>query len=242
MLEQVGVKNVGIWSLGQEDPGLWHLLNRQLTQTNLHELANTGLLIDNYVDYIGRGPALRVLERAKYGFRTFEVSVETGLVKDHTYETYPEPFRLQRYGEPAAGELVLTFDDGPHPDFTPRILDILEETNTPAAFFVLGQNVMKFPGLLQRTIDAGHEVGTHSFTHPRMDKISEARANFEHRLSERAIAGAIGRTTRLYREPFFTQQRPNQCREDRTTGSYSIAGPNKLWHERSSERLARLIK
>ena len=208
MLEQIGVANIGIWSLGQEDPGLWHLLNGPITSTKLNDPALAGVAIDNFVDYSGSGPALRVVGRANYGFRSFEVDPASGLVKNQVYETYPEPYRLERYGQPAAGELVLTFDDGPHPDFTPRILDILEKTNTPAAFFVLGQNVMNHPGVLQRVIDAGHEIGTHSFSHPRMDKISASRTNFEHMLTDRAVASATGHNTRLYREPFLRSGGP----------------------------------
>ncbi|MFC6639829.1 glycosyltransferase [Sulfitobacter sp. JBTF-M27] len=208
ILEQIGLANVGIWSLGQEDPGLWPLLKGQLTSARLDDPALSGVMIDTYVQYIGEGPALRVLDRAKFGFRTFEVDPVTGLVKNQLYEAYPEPYRLERYGAPAPGELVLTFDDGPHPEFTPRILDILEETGTPAAFFVLGQNVMNHPDILQRVVEAGHEVGTHSFSHPRMDQISALRTHFEHTLTDRAVAGTMGRTTRLYREPFLRSGGP----------------------------------
>ncbi|MEW9922133.1 glycosyltransferase [Marimonas sp. MJW-29] len=208
MLEGVGVNAVGIWSLGLEDPGLWHLLKGQRTHDRLNTPELSGVMIERFVDYAGVGPALRVLKRATLGFRTFEVNSETDLIEAQVYQAYPTPYRLTRYGKPKPGEVVLTFDDGPHPDFTPDILEILEKTNTPAAFFLLGQNVMTHPDITRQIVDAGHEIGTHSFSHPRMDLISASRTNLEHEMTERAIAAATGRTTTLYREPFLRSGGP----------------------------------
>ena len=208
MMKETGISNVGIWSLGQEDPGVWQLLGEGHDKVSLDGPSLTGVMIDNYVEYTGKGPVLRVQDRANFGFRTFERSLETGLISRQVYEVYPEPYRLERFGEPAPGEIVLTFDDGPHPVFTPQVLDILKETGTPATFFVLGQNVISHPAVLKRVMKEGHEIGAHSFSHPRMDKISGSRTHFEHTLTDRAIASVTGRTTQLYREPFLRSGGP----------------------------------
>lgn len=79
-------------------------------------------------------------------------------------------------------QIALTFDDGPHPTLTPRILEILAQYNIPATFFMVGQNVLNYPEAARKVIQAGHEVGNHTFTHPHL-------AN----LNERAIMDEIGK-------------------------------------------------
>ena len=75
-------------------------------------------------------------------------------------------------------QIALTFDDGPHPALTPRILEILAKYNVPATFFMVGQNVLNYPNAARAVIEAGHEVGNHTFTHPHIANLNE-KAIFE---------------------------------------------------------------
>lgn len=61
--------------------------------------------------------------------------------------------------------LALTFDDGPHPKVTPQILDLLKKHNAKATFFCIGQHAEKYPEILKRILEEGHEVGNHSYSH-----------------------------------------------------------------------------
>ena len=70
--------------------------------------------------------------------------------------------------------IALTFDDGPHPSLTPKILEILARYDIPATFFMVGQNVINYPTAARAVIDAGHEVGNHTFTHPHLANLNEA--------------------------------------------------------------------
>ncbi len=70
-------------------------------------------------------------------------------------------------------QIALTFDDGPHPTLTPRILEILAKYNVPATFFMVGQNVLNYPDAARAVIEAGHEVGNHTFSHPHIANLSE---------------------------------------------------------------------
>ena len=70
-------------------------------------------------------------------------------------------------------QIALTFDDGPHPILTPRILEILAKYNVPATFFMVGQNILNYPDAARAVIAAGHEVGNHTFTHPHMANLNE---------------------------------------------------------------------
>ena len=70
-------------------------------------------------------------------------------------------------------QIALTFDDGPHPSLTPKILAILTKYGVRATFFMVGQNVLNYPSAAKQVIDAGHEVGNHTFTHPHLAGLNE---------------------------------------------------------------------
>jgi peptidoglycan/xylan/chitin deacetylase (PgdA/CDA1 family) len=97
---------------------------------------------------------------------------------------------------------VLTFDDGPGPDATPRVLEELDRLGVGATFFVLGAEVRAAPELAQRILAAGHELGLHGFSHPRYDLLSaeQARADLEQGLE--AIESATGERPAWFRPPY----------------------------------------
>src|SRR6266849_2574451 len=82
---------------------------------------------------------------------------------------------------------ALTFDDGPHPEYTPRLLQILERHQARATFFMLGEKAHRYPELVQRVAQAGHAIGNHSWDHPVFPEISRR----ERRDQIRACAKAI---------------------------------------------------
>lgn len=83
-----------------------------------------------------------------------------------------EPVIIQS-GLPSEPEVALTFDDGPSPLYTPQILDLLEQYQAQATFFVLGCKVEKYPGLVKEMLRRGHEVGNHTFSHPRLPQTGQ---------------------------------------------------------------------
>lgn len=70
-------------------------------------------------------------------------------------------------------KIALTFDDGPHPVHTPRLLDLLEKHTAPATFFLIGKNIESNFELAQRIVQSGHEIANHTFTHPLMFKLTD---------------------------------------------------------------------
>jgi cellulose synthase/poly-beta-1,6-N-acetylglucosamine synthase-like glycosyltransferase/peptidoglycan/xylan/chitin deacetylase (PgdA/CDA1 family) len=103
---------------------------------------------------------------------------------------------------PAAKTIALTFDDGPDPTWTPKVLDVLARYHVPATFFVVGSHVARYPGLARRIVHEGHEIGVHTFSHPNLDVISTWRRNLEYSQTQMAIADATGVTTSLLRPPY----------------------------------------
>ncbi|MGV9341486.1 glycosyltransferase [Streptomyces sp. NPDC003688] len=98
--------------------------------------------------------------------------------------------------------LVLTFDDGPDPTWTPKVLDILKKHHAHATFFVTGTMTSRHPELVKRMVDEGHEVGLHTFNHPDLSYHSRSRADWELSQGQLALAGAAGIRSSLFRPPY----------------------------------------
>jgi peptidoglycan-N-acetylglucosamine deacetylase len=96
----------------------------------------------------------------------------------------------------------MTFDDGPSPETTPRLLDILKQRNIKATFFMIGQNAEHNPAIVQRILAEGHEIGNHSWTHPQLSKLSDERVTEEINQTQAAIKNACGYTPVLLRPPY----------------------------------------
>jgi len=98
--------------------------------------------------------------------------------------------------------VALTFDDGPHATHTPRLLDILRARNVKATFYVIGKNVDLYPGIVRRTVAEGHEIGNHTYTHPKLSSLSNDRVISEIRKTDEAIVRACGVRPKTLRPPY----------------------------------------
>ena len=98
--------------------------------------------------------------------------------------------------------VAITFDDGPHPQNTPRLLDILRARNVKATFYVIGRSVDLHPGIVRRTVAEGHEIGNHSHTHRLMTQLSDSEVRSEMQRCEDAIGRAAGVRPRTMRPPY----------------------------------------
>lgn len=104
---------------------------------------------------------------------------------------------------PVSGNYVaITFDDGPHPQNTPRLLDILRARNVKATFYVIGRSVDLHPGVVRRTVAEGHEIGNHSHTHRLMSQLGDSEVRNEMQRCEDAIGRAAGVRPRTMRPPY----------------------------------------
>jgi len=98
-------------------------------------------------------------------------------------------------------EIALTYDDGPNPAATPRLLEVLAKHEVSATFFLIGDNVRKQPGLVREIAAAGHVVGNHTMTHPWLSYCSGARIRSEMRDANALIEDTIGAKISLFRPP-----------------------------------------
>ena len=108
--------------------------------------------------------------------------------------------------------VAMTFDDGPHPQNTPRLLDILRARNIKATFYVIGGNVDRYPQIVRRIVAEGHEIGNHTYTHRKLTSLSDSEVTKEMQRTEDAIVRAAGVKPRTMRPPYgalLQRQRSN---------------------------------
>ncbi|HYZ47461.1 MAG TPA: glycosyltransferase, partial [Sphingomonas sp.] len=205
-----GISAIGLWRLGTEDPSVWQIFGRS------HRAGGDIRAIEHIpagteVDIEGTGEVLRVGSTPVQGTRRLAIDRD-GLVTDETFVQLPLPFSIERAGY-KPGLVALTFDDGPDPDWTPKILDVLKAKHAPAAFFVIGENALTYRGLLEREIREGHEVGNHTYTHPNLGETSNPVTRLELNATQRLVEAFAGRSMRLFRAPFFGDAEPTTADE-----------------------------
>ena len=203
-----GVAGVALWRLGSEDPGFWEALSASRAG-RLPDLA--AIAPATGADVAGNGEVLRIAASPSSGAR--QISYSGKLITGETYTKLPMPFEIERSGGQNTSNVVLTFDDGPDPDVTPKILDILETKHAPAVFFVIGENGLEHPGILRRIAADGFEIGNHSYTHPNLAQETQLGTELELNATQRLIEAYTGRSTRLFRAPYFGDAEPTTSDE-----------------------------
>lgn len=110
--------------------------------------------------------------------------------------------RLAPRGRTPGRRVALTFDDGPDPDWTPRIAALLLRLHVPATFFVVGDHVLRYPGIVSDLARDGFEIGSHTFTHTDLASLSGWQRDLQLSMTDSAIAGAAGVRPRFLRPPY----------------------------------------
>ncbi|MBE6599354.1 MAG: polysaccharide deacetylase family protein [Ruminococcaceae bacterium] len=139
-------------------------------------------------------------------------------------------------------KIALTFDDGPHPRYTPEILSILDEYGVKATFFVVGQNVDYYPDLVKAEVDGGHEVGNHTFSHANLRREQYEAVCAEITRTERLIFENTDFRSRLLRPPegVYSQAVCDAAADhDYTIVLWSI--DTKDWEHTPSEKIAEQV-
>lgn len=208
---------VALWRLGAEDPRLWTFFQKNLsidslrkTGVDIKRLQTVGL--NNKIDYSGEGEVLDLVTTPTTGKIDVKVDTVNFVVTNQHYIKLPTKYVIRRYGY-APGKIVLTFDDGPDPEYTPRILDILKREKVPAAFFVVGSMAEKNIQILRREYEEGYEIGNHTFFHPDISTIGIQRVNLELNATRKLIESVTGRSTILFRPPFNADAEPQTLAE-----------------------------
>jgi len=211
--EHRSAQGIALWRLGSEDPSLWSVIE---ATTSTEEIRARLEAIPPGYDLVleDEGDIWRILSTPSPGSRTLQYDAASDLITGETYTKFPETYRVQQMGA-LPHKVALTFDDGPDPNYTPRILDILKEKNAPATFFVVGEHAKDNPRILRRTYAEGHEIGNHTFTHPNFNVTdrSETFIRTELNLTELVLESKLGAKSILFRPPYGIDHQPDSADE-----------------------------
>jgi peptidoglycan-N-acetylglucosamine deacetylase len=199
---------IALYRLGTEDTAVWDALTTPsdfkfdpATRSLLEVLRGTDTIAD-----VGDGEIVTVDETRADGIRNLAVDKDGYLTS--TYTRFPEFPTLYHQGAGDAHEVALTFDDGPDPEWTPKILDILKATKLKAAFFLVGVNAERYPNLVRRIVDEGHEIGNHTYYHPNLALCWPEHVRLELNATQLLIQTLTGRATTLFRPPYAADTQP----------------------------------
>ncbi|HET8824612.1 MAG TPA: polysaccharide deacetylase family protein, partial [Terriglobales bacterium] len=193
---RLGIRTFALWRLGSEDRSLWKVWDFPLDASSPSKLADIPPGED--VDMEGTGDVLNIEATPTNGSRSIDLDSTSGLIMDETMDALPEPYRVGRYGG-SANKVAISFDDGPDPQWTPKILDILKREHATGTFFLIGSQADKFSSITKRIYDEGNEIGNHTFFHPDISELSPGLVKLELNVTQSLFASRLGVRTTLFR-------------------------------------------
>lgn len=244
---QEGAAGVLVNRLGTEDPDIWPALDAATPVPEiLREFAS--LEPKDVIAQIGEGDFLRADLPSAPGYR--DVWRDADGYFCEIYRQWPIFPTVVHVGHNAPGNVAITFDDGPDPEWTPQILEILKKYGVHATFFVIGKNAEAHPALVQRLLREGHEIGSHTYTHPNLSEAGAEKTMLELNATQRLIEWLTGRTTILFRPPYNADSLPSSLAEARpialaTDLGYITVGESidpQDWDRPSADELLRRVR
>jgi peptidoglycan-N-acetylglucosamine deacetylase len=158
---------------------------------------------------IGEGPLARVVRVVSQDGRTvgidpFTDEVVTRLSEEEVRTAAGAEYAIERHGyAPGTHRTIsLTFDDGPDPVWTPRLLDLLSEHHVRATFFVTGERMIEYPEIMRRIVREGHAIGNHTLTHVDVSEATSFRQQLEMVVTDRVLRDVTGHYASWFRLPY----------------------------------------
>jgi cellulose synthase/poly-beta-1,6-N-acetylglucosamine synthase-like glycosyltransferase/peptidoglycan/xylan/chitin deacetylase (PgdA/CDA1 family)/spore germination protein YaaH len=249
---ELGLQTFALWRLGEEDSSLWNIWDKPNNPEALQGLGSVQPGHD--VDDEGDGDIIRVTGLPQPGKRTVTIDDEETdprkkLIVDEHMDVYPRAYVIQQYGY-HANEVALSFDDGPDPKWTPKVLDILRDKGVKGTFLMIGEEAQENVGLMKRVMNEGHEIGNHTYTHPDISEISSRQLDLELKVTERLFESKLGVQPLYFRPPYDIDEEPDT--DDQAApveriqnAGFTIIG-NKIdtddWNERTRKTPAEITQ
>jgi len=104
-------------------------------------------------------------------------------------------------GDPTSKTIALTFDDGPHPEWSERLLEVLRENHVKATFFVVGKMVDRYPDLVREEVAEGHQIANHTYHHRNLSNLSDEEVEQEYRMCDESVYRVTGQHMKFCRPP-----------------------------------------
>ncbi|MGA8940270.1 MAG: glycosyltransferase [Acidobacteriaceae bacterium] len=208
----LGIQTFAIQRLGLEDDSLWKIWDTPLKTNPVTALAVVAPGQD--VDTEGDGDILRVTSPPQNGHRTLTMDDDPTIPKPYlsivseTMDSYPLPYTLSQYGYHPK-EIAFSFDDGPDPEWTPKILAVLKQYHVVGTFCMIGEVAQDNIGLMKTAYRDGNEICNHTFSHPDISEISQRQVDLQLNLTERLFAAELGVQPVYFRPPYSIDQEPD---------------------------------
>ncbi len=208
----LGIQTFALWRLGSEDDSLWKIWDSPLHADPVKDLADVSPGQD--IDTEGDGDIIRVTGLPQNGRRRVTMDDDPTIPKQYlsavseSMTSYPLPYTVTQYGYQPK-KVAISFDDGPDPTWTPRILDILKKENVKGTFFMIGEVAQENVGVMQRVYREGHEIGNHTYTHPDISEISTGQVDLQLNVTEDLFAAKLGVNPVYFRPPYSIDQEPD---------------------------------
>ena len=208
----LGIQTFSLWRLGSEDNSLWRVWDSPGKADPAKDLAVVEPGYD--VDTEGSGDILHVARKPQPGHRTLklddddQVPVLQKMVTSETMQSYPLTYTVEQYGYQPK-QVAISFDDGPDPEWTPKVLDVLKKYGVKGTFFMIGEVAQDNVSVMQRVYNEGHEIGNHTFTHPDISEISNTQVDLQLRLTESLFQSKLGVKPLFFRPPYSIDQEPD---------------------------------
>lgn len=211
VLRAAGLGGIGVSRLGTEDPQVWDVLDIKAEPSPAMRRNLGALRAGQTITHVGRGEIVSVDDTRDDGRRVVEADPDRGLRA--TYVDFPTYPILYHEGAGGPHDVAITFDDGPDPKWTPKILDVLRGRGVKAAFFMTGRNCEANPALVAQILREGHEIGNHTFSHGNLATMSPEMMRLELNATQRLIESITGRSTTLFRPPYNSDSTPTDIAE-----------------------------
>jgi cellulose synthase/poly-beta-1,6-N-acetylglucosamine synthase-like glycosyltransferase/peptidoglycan/xylan/chitin deacetylase (PgdA/CDA1 family)/spore germination protein YaaH len=212
-VREVKAGGFAVYRLGTEDVSIWDALGvpqdfkmEAPLRSALEILRGTDTIAD-----VGEGEIVSVDETQSDGMRSLAVDKDGYLTA--AYSKFPQFPTLYHQGAGEPHQVAITFDDGPDPEWTPQILDILKAANVKAAFFLVGANAEQYPALVRRIVEEGHEIGNHTYYHPNLALCWPEHIRIELNATQLLLETITGRSTTLFRPPYAADTSPSKVSE-----------------------------
>ena len=223
--DEYATAGTALWRMGGEDSRIWNYYNINLSNESLlktpfdfNQLATIPYNVNQKPTSVGEGELLRIIYTPQEGKIELQVDTAELLITEQQYKVLPSGYVYQKFAEDKTPmgpghKIILTFDDGPSAEFTPKVLNILEKEKVPATFFIVGLEAEQNIPLLQRIYKDGYEIGNHTFTHGNIAKMSPQRAELEIKSTRLLIESITNRSTILFRAPYNADSEPQTYEE-----------------------------
>jgi cellulose synthase/poly-beta-1,6-N-acetylglucosamine synthase-like glycosyltransferase/peptidoglycan/xylan/chitin deacetylase (PgdA/CDA1 family)/spore germination protein YaaH len=207
----MGLQTFALWRLGEEDSSLWSIWDKPSNPDSLQALGHVQPSHD--VDNEGDGDIIRVTGLPQPGKRTVQVDTDETddrrrLILNEHMDVYPHTYVIEQYGY-HPNQVAISFDDGPDPKWTPKILNILRDKGVKATFMLIGAEAQNNISLMRRVVREGHEIGNHTWTHPDISEISSRQLDLELKFTERLFASKLGIQPLYFRPPYDIDEEPD---------------------------------